>query len=96
MIKKIYAVYDSKSESFGNPFFQIARGEALRSFTTASNDPNTSMYIYPADYTLFELGDINLTTGQIIPHHTPVSLGLAQEFKSHDAKQTTIFEGARQ
>lgn len=80
MITKIFSVYDSKAEVFGKPFFSGTKGLALRSFTEISNDSASEIGKYPADFTLFELGEYDDSNGSFNLHSTPVSLGIAQEF----------------
>ena len=80
MITKVFSVYDSKSEAFGRPMFAGTKGLALRSFTEISNDSGSEIGKYPADFTLFELGEYDDSNGSFNLHSTPISLGIAQEF----------------
>lgn len=82
---KIYAVYDSKAESFANPFFFNTKGEALRAWSEACNDDKSPFWKHPSDYTMFEIGSYDNATGRISGNATPIPLGMAQEFK-----QTTL------
>lgn len=81
MITKIFSVFDSKAEVFSPPFFAQTKGLALRSFTDLVNDPKTTVHQYPADFTMFELGEFDDVKGVVTAHKTPISMGLAQEFK---------------
>lgn len=81
MIVKIYTVYDSKGEAFLQPFYQQSKGHAVRSFTDSVNEPNHPFNKYPEDFTLFELGTFNDFNATFDLHSTPVSIGLAVEFK---------------
>ena len=63
MLKKIYTIRDSKGEIYHTPFFQNTHGEAERSFRTAVNDPQTSIYKYPEDYSLWYMGEYDDNTG---------------------------------
>lgn len=80
MIKKIFAIYDSKAKSFGDPFFQFHKGEVLRDFETLANDNKTKVGLYPTDFSLFELGDYDCTKGKFIIHDAPFCLATAIEF----------------
>lgn len=80
MLQKIFTIYDSKVESYQSPFTAIHKGYALREFENVSNDPKTAIGQYPADYTLFEIGEFNTTTGSITQHEVKQSLGTAIEF----------------
>ena len=79
MLYKVYTVYDTKAEIYMNPFFQKARGEAIRSFTNLANDESTTVGKYPADFVLFEIGEYDDSSGELISGvHT--SLGVALEY----------------
>lgn len=93
MTLKIFAVYDSKVEAYLQPFFMRSRGEALRAFGEACNDPQTGFYKHPADYTLFELGSFDEEKGQITTLTVKMALGTALEYKKQmeiDPKQLPI------
>lgn len=89
MKKLIYAVYDSKVEIYEQPFFLRTKGEAIRSWQKVTNDQQTKFYEHPEDYTLFELGVYDEETGSFQNHKTPVSIGVAIEFK----KSENSFQG---
>lgn len=76
---KIYCVYDSKVESFGTPFFFKTKGEALRGFTEIANDGKTQIGRYPADFTLFEVGDYDERSCKFDLYNTPISVVIAIE-----------------
>jgi len=78
---KIYTVYDCKAEAYLNPFYSASRGQAIRSWEKACNDPQTSMCEYPQDFTLFEIGDFDISNGQFYPYESKISLGTGVEFK---------------
>lgn len=88
MKKLIYAVYDSKVESYLQPLFFQSKGEAMRSWQTAANDQNTMMCQHPEDFTLFELGSYDEQTGKFENHNTPISVGVAIEFKRTESKMS--------
>lgn len=78
---KLFTVYDSKTESYGKPFCMLTKGEALRGFADVANDPQTQISKYPADFTLFELGDWNDANAEFSIHEAKINLGTANEFK---------------
>lgn len=80
MLFKVFVVYDSKTEVFGQPFFMKSKGEAVRGFTEVSNDQSSTIGKYPSDFTLFELGSFDDACAKFIMHSTPTSIGLALEF----------------
>lgn len=81
MNRKIFTVYDSKAETFGPMLHFSARGEALREFTNAANDPQSQIGRHPGDYSMFELGEYDDTTAVFHPHSSKINLGTAIEFK---------------
>lgn len=81
MTMKVYSVYDSKVGAFMAPFFARSKGEATRMWHTAVNDPQTQFCKFPSDFTLFEIGEYDELTGDLIAHKAKESVGLALEFK---------------
>ena len=74
---KVFSIFDSKAEAFNTPFFFNMTGQALRAFEDLAKDPQAAISKHPEDYTLFEIGEFDTDTGQLIPLPTPHSLGLA-------------------
>lgn len=67
---KVFAVYDSKACFFGQPFFDQHVNSAIRNFSDAVNDgsnPNNMWFKHPEDFSLFEIGDFNNETGELVP-----------------------------
>lgn len=60
----VFTVYDAAVGAFMTPFFTRSRGEAIRSFTEAVNDPKTGFHKNASDYTLFMLGTFDDAGGQ--------------------------------
>jgi len=79
MIQKVFVVYDSKVDAYMSPFFMAARGQAIRSFVEIASDKTHNIGKYPADFTLFELGEYDDSSAKFTLHATPVSLGVALE-----------------
>jgi hypothetical protein len=80
MLQKIYTVYDSKVETYLSPFISSHKGQALRDFERVANDSQTTVGQYPADFTLFEIGEFDTVTGKIHHYEAKQSLGIAIEF----------------
>lgn len=78
---KMFSVYDSKAEVYDKPFCMLTKGECIRGFGDAANDPKTTLGQHPADYTLFEIGEYDQITGNIELHKTKLNLGNALEHK---------------
>lgn len=77
----VFAVYDSKAETYGRPFFMTTKGEALRGFIDISNDPQSHINKHPSDFTLFQIGEYCVQTAKLESLVAPFSLGTAHEFK---------------
>lgn len=82
MSKKLFSVYDSKTEAYLPPLAYKTKAEALREFEQAAQSPQSNIGKYPTDYSLFELADFNEDTAEIIPHKIPLLLSNASEFIS--------------
>lgn len=80
MVLKVFSVYDMVSKAFMAPWYAVNRGMAGRSMTEAMKDANSNLSKYPQDHILFELGEFDDSTGQILVHAQPERLGLAADF----------------
>jgi len=63
--KSMFSVFDVKSSIFANPFTSTNVATATRDFTRACNDPQSDLFAFPADYTLFHIADFDDYTGEI-------------------------------
>lgn len=77
---KMFLIYDSKAEIYHNPLFNRTSQEGIRQFQTIANDKNTTIGMYPGDFTLFEVGEFDPATGNTSLYEAKKSLGLAQDF----------------
>lgn len=82
MILKMFSVYDSKVEAYLTPHFMRSRGEAIRAYSQASNDPQTQFAKNPADFTFFEIGEYDDSTGNVKMYDVKFSLGTALELQT--------------
>lgn len=78
----LFTVYDDKAECYMPVFTMKTMGEALRAFAETANDVNHSFCKYPADFTLFKIGEYDDNTAVITSLPTPVSMGKALEHKT--------------
>lgn len=81
MIQKAFSVFDSKAQAYAAPFFMHQNGEAVRVFTDLVNDPQTMVNRHAADYSLYEIGSFDTTTGEMVSITPHVLLGHGSEFK---------------
>jgi len=79
MVKKIFAIYDEKSEAYLQPFFLDTIGQAIRAITDCLSDPNHNFSRHTADYTLFLIGEFDDNDATITVNKT--SLGSLVEIK---------------
>lgn len=63
---KVCAVFDIAVESYGNPVFVRAIGEAIRSFTDEMSRDGSAIAAHPTDYALYHIGDYDESSGLLI------------------------------
>lgn len=71
---KVYSIYDSKSQVYNTPFFQVNEQVALRTSVNLVCDPKTAVSRNPEDFTLFEIGEYDDGTGTFHNHRIPIPL----------------------
>lgn len=62
-----YTVYDRKALVYHSPFFAVADGAAVRSFSDLANDPQTTVGRHPGDYVLYRCGAFDDSSGALVP-----------------------------
>lgn len=75
---KVFTIYDRKGEYYGSPFFAPSVGIALRNFAELASDDKSSVFKYPLDFVLFELGSFDDHDGSFSCHPTPRDVGNAE------------------
>lgn len=60
---KMFSIRDSKGGYFHRPFYKSNEAEAERDFATGCNDPKSTMFLYPEDFDLYEVGNYDEITG---------------------------------
>lgn len=78
----IFSVYDSKAEAYLPPFYAHNAAVARRTMEQAVTDPNHNFRRYAEDYTLFEVGQFDDSTGNFIDLQPKKSLGNALHIKA--------------
>lgn len=63
----IYGIYDRKTARYTGTYTDFADEGRKRTFQTLANDPSTYIGLYPEDYELWVLGNLDDQTGIIIP-----------------------------
>lgn len=77
MSTKILSVFDSKADAYLTPMFAPTTAYALRMFTEAANNPTHDFCKFPGDFTLFELGEWDEGSGEIMIYSAAVNLTMA-------------------
>jgi len=79
---KVFVVYDSKTKAYGVPFVRDFTANAIREWSEVANnksDKQNQISKFPADFTLFEIGSFDQTTGELQVNEAKQNLGLASE-----------------
>lgn len=69
MKRLLCAVYDSASQTFGQPMYVIARGQAVRAFSdeVQRRATDNALNMHPEDFELWLLGEFEDSNGALIP-----------------------------
>lgn len=81
-VKKIFTVYDEKSEAYLQPFFFDTVGQAVRAISELVMDPQHSFGKHTADFSLFQLGEFDDSTAEF--NINCKSLGSLVEYKRQE------------
>lgn len=71
MVLKVFSIFDEKGVVFGQPFYMLHNGEALRAFADLVADPQTTVNKHPDDYKLYLLGEFDNFSGKFESLRTP-------------------------
>jgi len=86
---KVFSVYDSKVEAYKQPFFLSTKGEAIRGLLECLEKNDHPFAKWPADFTLFELGEYDDSNGKMLPLSAPINHGNLLEYTTKlDAQKT--------
>ena len=83
MTIKLFTIWDSKTEAFRYPHFVQNSGQAIRSFQEAVMDTKIELGKYPEDFSLFEMGTLDDSTGVYTALNAPLNLGLGTLYVSN-------------
>lgn len=76
---QVFSVYDSKSKVFSQPLFILTVAMAQRIWPDAAADKTSNIGKYPADHTLFHIGEWDDTEGTLTTNMHKENLGTALE-----------------
>lgn len=83
---KMFTIYDSKAETYSSIMLQNTTASFMRGFANEVQKPESTYHMYPADFTLFEIGEYDDQTGQVQAYQAKKSLGLALDFLQESMK----------
>lgn len=67
-----YSLFDVKISAYGTPFFAPSDPVAIRSVKPVVNDPSSTLFHSPEDFSLRRIGSFNDASGLIDPILAPV------------------------
>lgn len=73
----VFAVYDAAAGAYMEPFCAPTAEMAIRGFREACNAKGKPFNTFPEDFTLFQLGEFDQSTGKLLGLTAPHSLGVA-------------------
>lgn len=80
----IYSIFDSKAEAYLLPFYCQNNAVAIRQFNSAGQNPQSAFALHPGDYTLFQIGTWDASTGALQMLDSKIPLGSALDLKELD------------
>lgn len=89
MKTELFSVFDAVLGRYNEPFNARTVDRAKAMFAEVCNNPNSDICKYPSEYTLFHIGSFDMETGLPTPQNTPISLGVAIEYKVEEYKLET-------
>lgn len=69
-----YSVFDKKVGLYATPFFAAHEAQAMRSVQMAMRDPQSSLSVFPTDYSLYSVGEFDEATGYFTPSSAPLPI----------------------
>lgn len=78
---KIFIFKDDKSKSYGFPIAMETKGMFLRQVQEELQRGQMIWAKHPQDFSIFEIGEYDVLTGQIFMYESKNCLGLVQDFR---------------
>lgn len=75
---KVFTLYDSKACTYLQPYYAVTRGAGLRMISDTLTDVDHHLRKHASDFTLFELGDFDQSSGKFDLYEVHENLGLLQ------------------
>lgn len=86
MKKILLATYDKATEMYNDPFFALTLSQSTREFSDVLKNPEHPMAQHPEDYSLFQLGTFNNSTG-VLEVQEPKCVARAHELMAIAANE---------
>ncbi len=87
----MYSVFDSKAGAFLTPFFMSTEGMALRAVSDMVKDPKSMFHRHADDFSLYQMGEFEDTTGVIVAQHPQAILNLVSfQVQQGDGNGSTV------
>ena len=87
----MYTIYDVKADVYTTPFFLMNDEVAKRHVMSALQDPETTFFRHPADYTLYKVGEWDDQGAQLNPTNGPQLVTTLLELVPLLKQQTELF-----
>lgn len=78
---KMFVLKDDKSATYGPPFVEQTRGMVIRSLQEGLQQGQAVWAKHPQDFTLFEIGEYDVRTGDVKLYESKSCVGLVQDLK---------------
>jgi len=78
----LMATFDAKVGLFIHQFFVRSNAEGMRIFADEVARPESQLGAHPEDFSLFRLGEVDQTSGALLPELAPVQLVTALELSA--------------
>lgn len=92
MIKQLYSIYDTKTETYGIPVAYSKDGEALRAFMDLIDQGDSIYSKHPEDFALVYIGQYNMDKGELMLIESKKFLGYGNDLGS-EARQQDMLGG---
>lgn len=79
-MRKIFVIYDEKAKYYTNPMIAQTRGEFFRMIASQSQTDNSTIFKFPEDFVIYEIGEYDEQIGHIVSYDVNEKLGKVSEF----------------
>lgn len=83
---RVCSVYDSKAETFNNPFYVVALGVASRNFMDSFKGEGASMAPHRGDFILYHVADFDSNDGSFVSVIPPAMIMKGAEVEVDNGK----------